>query len=119
MSKITAPFTERQIEALNTWQRWGATRPFVCPKHLTKPLVAKADGLHCPVEQCGHCQDWAFEFMELAKYCTQENTYDAKVAPPSEYWIHIDAVETHPDWEGGILPFHCPNCGLDFEVDCR
>jgi hypothetical protein len=118
MSKITAPFTAQQIDALNTWQRWGATRPFTCPKHQAT-FQALAEGWRCPIGGCTHSQDWAYEFMVLAKYCTKENIFDSATADPSEYWIHVDAFETHPDYEGGIVGFKCPTCGLEFDVDCR
>lgn len=118
MSKITAPFSERQVRALNDWQKWGSAHPFTCPAHSDEPLAAETDGWRCRRDGCGYTQDWAHEFMAMARYCTAEHPWPPG-SDPSEYWIHVDAVETMPEWEGEVIPYHCPNCGLDFDVDYR
>lgn len=119
MTKIVAPFTEEQVKALNGWQQWGQTHSFTCPAHSTEPLKAKTDGWHCEIADCGYTQNWAHDFMASAKFCTKDDPCIPASADPSEYWIHTDAVETNPDYEGEIVGFHCPNCGLDFDVDLR
>lgn len=119
MTKVVAPFTEEQVKALNGWQQWGQTHPFTCLEHSTEPLRAKTDGWHCEVADCGYTQNWAHDFMAAAKFCTKDDPCIPASVDPSEYWIHTDAVETNPVYEGEIIGFHCPNCGLDFNVDLR
>lgn len=118
MSKIQAPFSAAQVETLNDWQRWGSAHPFTCPTHSETPLKAETSGWRCAEDGCGYTQDWAHEFMAKAKFCTKERPCPADV-DPSEYWIHVGAEESVPEWDGDIVPYHCPNCGLDFEVDFR
>lgn len=68
MSKIFAPFTEEQIEALNSWQRNGKFHPFTCKNHRNISLTATADGWHCSVEKCSYAQNWAHDFMVSGIY---------------------------------------------------
>jgi hypothetical protein len=117
VTTITAPFTEEQVKALNGWQKNGMTHPFTCPTHSTEPLTAKTDGWHCEAHGCGYTQDWAHDFMAKSKYCTKESPRVASSADPRDHWIHVDAEETNPEWEGEVVAYHCPNCGLDFSVD--
>jgi len=52
------------------------------------------------------------------KICTKENPF---VAPIKEdgCWMHPDANQTDPpDYDGSLFNFHCPNCNLDFTIDC-
>lgn len=116
MHEIKAPFTDAQVEALNDWQRWGPASAIRCPKHGETKLVAKTDGWHCPVEGCGETRNWAPEFILRVKYCLKTHPRPAD-APSSDYWVHVDAVDINPEWEGDVVPYHCPNCGLDFEVE--
>ena len=120
MSKITAPFSEIQVSALNAWQQQGAAHPFTCPTHSSAPLAAATNGWNCSIEGCGYKQDWAHDFMAAAKFCTKEQPCNpAAPETAKEYWIHVDAVETCPEYEGEIVAYHCPNCGLNFDVDFR
>ncbi len=116
MSKIQAPFNDAQVEALNAWQRWGSMRPFTCPTHPDAPLRAETAGWRCAEDGCRYTQDWAHDFMVKTKYCTKDHPCPAD-APASEYWIHVEAVDVNPEWEGDVVPYHCPTCGRDFEVD--
>lgn len=50
--------------------------------------------------------------------CTKEHPF----VPPRMYgeiWMHEDVVEKHPEYDGEIVIFHCPNCGIDITVDYR
>lgn len=77
MDKIFAPFDERQIAALNDFQRSNRFHPFTCggdrhdkahmdymKKHQETDngiLIADKDGWRCPV--CDYRQSWAWSFM--------------------------------------------------------
>lgn len=71
MAKITAPFSDAQVEALNEFQKSGVMHPFTCGKNKSKKcklsdihegfLVATKNGWVCP--DCGYRQDWAHDFM--------------------------------------------------------
>ena len=63
--RIFAPFTERQVAALNACQRSGVMHPFTCAgeHELHQTLVAEPDGWHCPDEACDYRQTWAHAFM--------------------------------------------------------
>ena len=53
---------------------------------------------------------------KLKKVCTKEN----KFVPPqkdAERWTHKDAKAKFPDHDFSIVVYHCPNCGIDFEID--
>lgn len=92
MERISAPWSDEQIAALNRFQLQPWAHPFTCPKsHVfhwtpgTMPtewdtddlyeklgeslrlssvrLVATPSGWICPVELCVYEQDWAFELM--------------------------------------------------------
>lgn len=114
--RITAPFTAAQVEALNDFQRWGRMHPFTCPQHSDEALEARTDGWHCTHPGCGYTQDWAHDFMAKGHFCTKAHPRPAD-APESEYWIHVDAVNVLPEWDGDRVPFRCPHCGIDFEVE--
>jgi hypothetical protein len=73
---ILAPFTRRQVEALNRWQRTPWVHPFTCANRGASGhreyaeahgwdtegiLTATRDGWLCPV--CGYRQGWAHDFM--------------------------------------------------------
>jgi hypothetical protein len=65
--RITAPFTEEQVEALNRWQKTGQLHPFTCPGDLVicneagRELIATTHGWEC---KCGaYRQTWAHGFM--------------------------------------------------------
>ncbi len=66
MEKITAPFTEEQVERLNKYQNERRFHPFTCCSYGCKRedegiLIATKDGWVCP---CGkYKQDWAHDFM--------------------------------------------------------
>lgn len=70
MPVIKAPFTPKQVEALNLYQKSGFMHPFTCgsgnrkdDKHLDGDGVLEAtpDGWICPY--CDYTQDWARSFM--------------------------------------------------------
>lgn len=69
MSKIIAPFTPEQVEALNAYQEKGYFHPFTCPGEEdegdapcpSRNLIATEAGWVC---SCGrYTQDWAHEAM--------------------------------------------------------
>jgi hypothetical protein len=74
--KITAPWDEATVTALNQWQLNGRVHPFTCggermdAAHTAYQLehggdfgqmIATAEGWFCPV--CNYRQDWAHDFM--------------------------------------------------------
>lgn len=64
MSKIKAPFTTAQVDALNNFQRrLGFVHPFTCGHDHPgdRDLVATKDGWICC--HCDYRQDWAHEAM--------------------------------------------------------
>lgn len=70
MAHIHAPFTLRQVEALNRYQQSGAFHPFTCRnrgdgRHRTTidlgVLEATRAGWVCP--DCEYRQNWAHDFM--------------------------------------------------------
>lgn len=66
--KITAPWDERTVAALNAFQERGDFHPFTCPReHFTDgemTLVATSEGWVCSAAPaCGYTQDWAHSFM--------------------------------------------------------
>lgn len=50
------------------------------------------------------------------KKCTKDHPF---VPPPkdNEFWLHEDAYNKFPESDFIIATFHCPNCGIDFDVD--
>lgn len=67
---IVAPFTPKQVEHLNAWQKAGRFHPFTCgsgnrtdKNHLDGEgvLVATEAGWHCPY--CDYKQNWCHDFM--------------------------------------------------------
>ena len=72
MTKITAPFSDAQVEALNEYQKIGIMHPFTCGNENKRKkcklsdihegiLIATTKGWVCP--DCGYKQDWAHDFM--------------------------------------------------------
>lgn len=71
--KIYAPFTEDQVESLNSYQKSGQFHPFTCcshegcvrSEHEGGLLKAREEGWICP---CGKwTQKWAWKFMAEKK----------------------------------------------------
>ncbi len=64
MDRITPPWTAKQTQGLNRWQRCSWVHPFVCGNDHPgdRVLIAGADGWFCPT--CDYRQDWAHEFMQ-------------------------------------------------------
>lgn len=63
---IRAPWTDKQVESLNAFQRDGRFHPFTCPGERMeclpdRTLVATPNGFVC---RCGeYVQKWAHDFM--------------------------------------------------------
>jgi hypothetical protein len=69
--RITAPWTEDTIAALNAFQRSGRMHPFTCGNEqhrMHQTLIAEADGWHCPDETCDYRQNWAPAVMADPNY---------------------------------------------------
>lgn len=52
----------------------------------------------------------------VRKICTKDSLF----TPPlkdDEIWEHQDAYEKFPEYDFSIVTFHCPNCGIDFDID--
>jgi len=66
LSRIDAPFTDSQVEALNRFQARPNVHPFTCPGDRSdcaarRELIATPEGWVC---QCGrYTQDWAHGVM--------------------------------------------------------
>jgi hypothetical protein len=65
---IQAPFTDKQVEALNSFQLRPDVHPFTCGNDQHQSggavrLVATNNGWVCSDEQCDYTQDWAHSFM--------------------------------------------------------
>ncbi|MFJ8798467.1 hypothetical protein [Streptomyces sp. NPDC102487] len=63
---IHAPWTSKQVAALNAFQQRGGIHPFTCNREVhPAPLVllAHRDGWHCSEPACDYRQDWAHAFM--------------------------------------------------------
>jgi len=59
-NKITTPWSDREVELLNQYQRRGEMHPYTCPKEHDREtiLVATNDGWVCP-DGDGYTQNWA------------------------------------------------------------
>lgn len=64
-NRITAPWADAVVAALNASQRSGVMHPFTCGNEhrMRQTLVAEEDGWHCPDDACDYRQDWAHAFM--------------------------------------------------------
>lgn len=61
--KITAPWTQKEVNALNHFQAIDLMHPFTCPNHDSETLlVATVDGWVCS-KDCGYHQNWAWQVM--------------------------------------------------------
>jgi hypothetical protein len=63
---IRAPWTSKQVDALNRFQQHGGMHPFTCGNdqhNVSVVLMAHRDGWHCSDPACGYRQDWAHAFM--------------------------------------------------------
>jgi hypothetical protein len=61
-AKLPAPWTDRQVEALNKFQEAGQFHPFTCGNDSRhRILVATLDGWIC--RDCDYRQSWAHAFM--------------------------------------------------------
>jgi hypothetical protein len=56
-----APWTDLEVDCINSFQRGGAFHPFMCDCHHHPPMVAFNDALRC--EECGFEQTWVHAFM--------------------------------------------------------
>ena len=65
MEKIIQPWSQKQIDNLNTWQSRTDIHPFTCGNGHT--LIATKDGwicAYCPEYK----QDWAWDMMATPKF---------------------------------------------------
>ena len=56
---------------------------------------------------------------KLKRLCTKDYPFPGGKVQPGEYWEHVDAQEAVPDYDGEVVAYHCPNCGIDFTIDWR
>ena len=56
---------------------------------------------------------------KIEHHCTKEHPYDGSKLKENEVWMHNDAYDTNPEWDGEIVTYHCPNCGMNIIVDFR
>jgi hypothetical protein len=63
MSKREAPFTDREVDSINRFQRSSVFHEFTCVEDhdQDRTLVADNDGLRCP--HCAYTQNWAYSWM--------------------------------------------------------
>lgn len=60
--RLTPPWTDAQVAALNAWQHRRDVHPFTCGNDSThRVLVARPDGWVC--DDCDYRQGWAHPFM--------------------------------------------------------
>lgn len=60
--RITAPWTDEQVESLNEFQVSGVMHPFTCNRHpAERILMALPEGWECP--SCDYTQTWAHRWM--------------------------------------------------------
>jgi hypothetical protein len=79
LTKITAPWTPEQVEALNAYQQLGMFHPFTCGTQSTS-LVATEAGWICPC--CTYKQDWAWEEMADPEFIRTLKEAHDQVLPP-------------------------------------
>lgn len=58
---MKAPFTDDQVNSMNSFQSAGVVHPFTCSCGAGA-LIATTDGWICP-KKCGYSQDWAHDCM--------------------------------------------------------
>lgn len=65
LSRIVAPWTKEQVDALNNYQQGYGVHPYTCARaHLRQtPLVATTNGWKCSSPLCDYTQSWAHSFM--------------------------------------------------------
>lgn len=65
MTKITAPFSDTEVTALNAYQEDGDGHPFtcICGDHVI--LIATKEGWIC--KNCAYTQNWAWSWMCYGK----------------------------------------------------
>lgn len=69
LPKITAPWPEEIVAALNTYQDHGRMHPFTCGVDSQHgALIAEHDGWRCAKTWCDYRQNWAHEFMAQSEY---------------------------------------------------
>lgn len=64
MAMIKAPWTQEQVDALQTFQIADCLHPFTCPNDHgdeARRLIPTLDGWIC--RACSYTQDWAHDFM--------------------------------------------------------
>lgn len=65
ITRVPAPWTQKQVEMLNEYQRAGWMHPFTCGsgshENVEGILIAKPAGWICPF--CDFKQNWAWDFM--------------------------------------------------------
>lgn len=81
MDAIVAPWSERQVQALNEFQHSGLWHPFTCGRRSEHPgqwphqdegiLTATAQGWVCPVQECEYTQNWAYDMMADERFLEQ------------------------------------------------
>lgn len=63
MSRLDAPWTQAQVDAINAWQKQPHIHPFTCREHPDYSLHACSSELYCPVPGCTYDQRWVHDFM--------------------------------------------------------
>jgi hypothetical protein len=64
VDKITAPFTDEQVRALNEYQHSGLFHEYTCGNDSRhRVLVASTEGWSCP--DCTYTQNWAHASMAV------------------------------------------------------
>jgi hypothetical protein len=79
---MKAPFTDSQIESINSFQKREIFHPLTCG-YCRENLEAGIEGLYCPV--CIYTQDWVPDFIllfsDLKDYIDTEILKNLKTSP--------------------------------------
>lgn len=140
-ARITPPWDDATVTALNNYQRAGRMHPFTCRVNSRHVLTATPTGWIC--EHDGYRQDWAHTFMTepaLGRPWTEHDFASATTPePPVSVWWHtidpvaaanivlpVDGITGPLNEQGEPCPwpwepqqligapmgqYHCPNCG--------
>ena len=87
---IRAPFSPKQVQCLNAFQRSGVFHPFTCgnPHGGERVLIARVPGWQCPARDCDYRQGWAYDFMADETWLRSG-------------WISVEAEDEHRGGSGG------------------
>lgn len=63
MEKITAPFTQGEVDNINAYQQRDDVHPLTCPNNHGSETILEATKRRLICPECDYTQDWAWEMM--------------------------------------------------------